>query len=44
MISPVKSGSAARTAAGSGRDEEVAVTAPSASSVAVAAPQRTVKR
>ena len=44
MISPRKAASAARIASSDGRTADVPMTSPSASSVAVAAPQRTAKR
>ena len=43
-IEPVKRGSSASTASREGRSSLVAVIRPSASSVSVPAPQRTVKR
>ncbi len=44
MISPVNCASTASMASRSGRASLVTVTSPSASSVSVSAPQRTVKR
>jgi hypothetical protein len=44
MISPVKRGSSSSIASREGRSARVSVISPSASSVLVPAPQRTVKR
>jgi hypothetical protein len=44
LIAPVNCGSTARTASGDGRASDIVIGRPSASSVSVSMPQRTVNR